>query len=179
MVVEIGDVSASGGDRIESHTVVWTAGVGGPSELEKWGLPAARAGRVIVGPDLAVEDMRNVFVVGDSSLPETPVAPMVAQNATQQGTLAAKNVQADLSGRPRAKYKYRDLGNMAVIGRNAAVVHLFGRIAFKGYLAWLLWLALHLAKLIGFRNRVAALLSWAGDYLFRDRVARLITAHDD
>lgn len=162
-------------DRLESKTVVWTAGVGGPADLASWGLPTGRGDRAMVDPELSVAGAANVYVVGDSSQPEEAAAPMVAQNATQQGTLAAQNILAAIAGRDRAAYQYRDLGNMAVIGRNAAVVHLFSKIAFKGYLAWLMWLALHLAKLIGFRNRIAALLSWAGDYLFRDRPARLIT----
>lgn len=104
---------------------------------------------------------------------------MVAQNATQQGVLAAHNILNAIAGRPLATYSYRDLGNMAVIGRNSAVVHLFGRISLRGYVAWVLWLSLHLAKLVGFRNRVAALLSWSGDYLFRDRVARLVISEID
>ena len=173
-VDELG-VDLDGTGRIDSKTVVWTAGVGGPADLAGWGLPTGRGARAVVEPDLSVAGADNVYVVGDSSQPDGVVAPMVAQNATQQGTLAAQNILASIVGTDRNVYRYRDLGNMAVIGRNAAVVHLFGKIAFKGYLAWLMWLALHLAKLIGFRNRIAALLSWAGDYLFRDRVARLIT----
>lgn len=173
--VDAAGVELGSRGRIDCETVVWTAGVGGPAALENWGLPAAESGRVTVRPDLRVVGADNVFVVGDSALPVARDAPMVAQNATQQGTLAARNVVRMTKGETLEKYSYRDLGNMAVIGRNAAVVHLFSRIAFKGYPAWVLWLALHLAKLIGFRNRVAALLSWAGDYLFRDRVARLIT----
>ena len=178
--VSVDGAELDGGDLIQSSTVVWTAGVGGPADLDEWGLPTDRSGRAAVNPDLTVSGHSNVFIVGDGSQPEASDAPMVAQNATQQGTLAARNVLRAVRGEPPETYRYRDLGNMAVIGRNAAVVHLFGRLAFKGYVAWLMWLALHLAKLIGFRNRVAALLSWSGDYLFRDRVARLITdpTHD-
>lgn len=168
-------VTLAGGGRIPAETTVWTAGVGGPDYLREWGFETSKSGRVEVRPDLTVSSAPHIFVVGDSSDPPSAEAPMVAQNATQQGTLAAKNVIRSIAGEPLEDYTYRDLGNMAVIGRNAAVVDLFGRIAFKGYFAWLLWLALHLAKLIGFRNRVAALLSWSGDYLFRDRVARLIS----
>lgn len=162
--------------HIASSTVVWTAGVGGPADLQQWGVPTAENRRAQVDVDLSLSGDPHIYVVGDSSQPDGEESPMVAQNATQQGTLAAKNILRHIAGSDRRAYTYRDLGNMAVIGRNAAVVHLFGKIAFKGYFAWLLWLALHLAKLIGFRNRIAALLSWAGDYLFRDRVARLITA---
>ncbi len=177
--VDEAGVDLAGGARIDSQTVVWTAGVGGPPDLSAWGLPIGRNGRVEVAPDLSVNGSDHVYVVGDSSQPGEVASPMVAQNATQQGTLAAENILRVVAGQVPHAYSYRDLGNMAVIGRNAAVVHLFGKIAFKGYLAWVMWLALHLAKLIGFRNRVAALLSWAGDYLFRDRVARLITSQPD
>ena len=155
-------------------TVVWTAGVGGPASLTQWGLPTRNSDRALVKGTLQVAGHDNVFVVGDGAVPTSGTAPMVAQNATQQGTLAARNVLAHIAGDPMAEYSYRDLGNMAVIGRNAAVVHLFSRFPLKGYPAWVMWLALHLAKLIGFRNRLAALMSWSADYLFRDRVARLI-----
>ncbi len=174
--VDRGGVELGSGERIEAATVVWTAGVGGPDSLSQWGLEVGRSGRAVVRPDLSVAGHEGVFVVGDSSEPTGTGSPTVAQNATQQGTLAAGNVMRAIEGRPLKPYRYRDLGNMAVIGRNAAIVHLFGRIGFKGYPAWLLWLALHLAKLVGFRNRVAAVLSWSGDYLFRDRVARVITS---
>lgn len=172
-------VQLDSSERLAAATVVWTAGVGGPSRLAKWGLDTGAGGRVSVAPDLTVDAAQCVYVVGDSSAPVGAGAPMVAQNATQQGTLAGRNVLRAIAGTTLEEYRYKDLGNMAVIGRNSAVVHLFGRLAFKGYFAWLMWLSLHLAKLIGFRNRVAALLSWAGDYLFRDRVARLIMGGRD
>jgi NADH dehydrogenase len=171
-------VNASGivlgdGTSIDSSTVIWTAGVGGDPTITGWGLPTARAGRVPVLPSLQLEDYAEVFVTGDLAVPLT-VAPMVAQNALQQGTHAARGVVRLLADKAPQPYEYRDLGNMAVIGRNAAIVHLFNRWAFKGFPAWVMWLGVHLFKLIGFRNRTAAVLSWAGDYFFGDRAARLI-----
>ena len=177
--VDADGVQLAAGERLESTTVVWTAGVGGPGALAEWGIATDQAGRAAVLPELNLDGQPDVYVVGDSSQPGGLAAPMVAQNATQQGTLAAKNIVRAIEGRPLEPYRYRDLGNMAVIGRNAAVVHLGGRIAVKGYLAWVMWLSLHLAKLVGFRNRIAAVLSWSGDYLFRDRVARLIMSSPD
>jgi NADH dehydrogenase len=174
--VDGGGVRLVSGERIDAATVVWTAGVGGPAELAQWGLTTGSSGRATVQPDLRLAGFDGVFVVGDASEPIARSSPTVAQNATQQGTLAARNVMRSIAHRPLEQYRYRNLGNMAVIGRNAAIVHLFGRIAFQGYPAWLMWLALHLAKLVGFRNRIAAMLSWSGDYLFRDRVARVITS---
>lgn len=161
------------GTRIETSTIVWAAGVGGPPTLTSWGLPTGRAGRVTVLPTLQVEDHPEIWVTGDAALPEG-TAPMVAQNAMQQGRLAARNIVRVLAGDQPEVYRYRDYGTMAVIGRNAAVAHFGKRWRFTGYIAWLMWLGLHIVKLIGFRNRIAALMSWTGDYLFRDRVARLM-----
>jgi NADH dehydrogenase len=167
-----GIVLASG-DRIASKTVVWAAGVAADADLEHWGLPVGRGGRVDVLPTLHVDGHPEIWVAGDSSLPARS-GPMVAQNAMQQGRLAARNIMNVVEGRDLEEYGYRDYGTMAVIGRNAAVAHFGRRWNFTGYPAWLMWLGLHIVKLIGFRNRLAALMSWTGDYLFRDRVARLI-----
>lgn len=180
---QVAEVKQSGviladGTSLEADTVVWTAGVGGPPDLAAWGLDQRRNGTVATGPDLRPAGCERVFIVGDSSHPEADSAPMVAQNAQQQGALAAKNILRHLAGDRLEPYRYRDLGNMAVIGRNAAVVHLFNRWRFKGFVAWVMWLGLHLLKLVGFRNRVSALLSWSGDYLFADRAARLIVPSD-
>jgi NADH dehydrogenase len=172
--VDAAGVVLGDGSRIDAGTVLWTAGVGGPADLAEWHLETARGNRATVEPTLSLSGDAAVFVAGDAALPDGSFAPMVAQNASQQGTLAARNILRSISGEPLEPYTYRDLGNMAVIGRNAAVVHLFNKIAFTGYLAWIMWLGLHLIKLVGFRNRLAALVSWSGDYLFRDRVARLI-----
>jgi NADH dehydrogenase len=162
-----------GGERLEAATIVWAAGVAGQPDVGAWGLPTGTAGRIPIDPTLRLSDQPAVWVAGDVALPHQPV-PMVAQNAMQQGRLAARNMRHALNGEALEEYRYRDYGMMAVIGRNSAVAHFGGKWRFRGYTAWLMWLGLHLIKLIGFRNRVAALLSWTGDYLFRDRVARLI-----
>ena len=174
-VVAVGaeGVDLEGGERLETATVVWTAGVAGPADLASWGLPTAKGRRVPILPTLQVEGHPEIYVTGDAAFPDTE-APMVAQNAMQQGRLAAANIVRAVHGEPLEGYRYRDYGTMAVIGRNSAVVHFGRRWNFTGFPAWLMWLGLHLFKLIGFRNRIAALLSWTGDYLFRDRVARLI-----
>jgi len=172
--VKEGAVLLTDGTSIATETVVWTAGVGGPPDLASWGLETVRNGTVVVGPDLLLPGSTEIFVVGDGAQPDAESAPMVAQNAQQQGILAAANVLRSVDGRPLDHYRYRDLGNMAVIGRNAAVVHLFSRWKLKGFPAWIMWLTLHLMKLVGFRNRLSALISWSGDYLFADRAARLI-----
>ena len=159
---------------IPSDTVVWTAGVGGSPTYAKWGFPSGPTGTVLVAPSLNLESHPEVFVVGDIAHNAATPTPLVAQNALQQGRHAARAIANILNGRAPDAFQYRDLGNMAVIGKNAAVVHLWNRIAIKGFVAWSIWLVVHLAKLIGFRNRLAALISWTGDYFFSDRVARLI-----
>ena len=164
---------------IPSTTVVWTAGVGGSPTYARWGFPSGPTGTVLVTPALNLESHPDVFVVGDIAHNATTPTPLVAQNALQQGRHAARTIENMLNGQEPDEFQYRDLGNMAVIGKNAAVVHLWNRIAIKGFVAWAIWLVVHLSKLIGFRNRLAALISWTGDYFFSDRVARLIIPGHD
>ena len=99
--------------------------------------------------------------------------PQVAQVALQQGCCAAENVVRLIAGQTPTDFVYKDLGMLAVIGRNAAVAHLWGR-SFTGFAAWALWLVVHVAKLIGFRNRVLVLVNWAWNYTFYRRAVRLI-----
>jgi len=127
-----------------------------------------------VTPTLQVPGHPEIYVVGDLALPEGPgKLPMVAPVAIQQGTLAARNILRALKGRPPLPFRYRDPGTLVTIGRNAAVAHVFGR-AFTGFAAWLLWLGVHLIRLIGMRNRLVVLSGWAWDYLFYERAVRLI-----
>jgi NADH dehydrogenase len=167
-------VDLAGGARVESATVVWVAGVRGESRLQQWNMETGNGQRVVVNPYLQLPKHPEAFVIGDSALLERNNPPLVAPNALQQGVTAARNVLRMIEDKPLEPYRYRDLGGMAVIGRNAAIAHLFNQIPLTGFLAWVVWLGLHLIKLVGFRNRVAAVLSWMGDYLFTDRVARQI-----
>ena len=173
VAVDSNGLDLDDGGRLEAGTVVWAAGIAGEPDVASWGLPTGRAGRIPIEPTLQLSEHPEVWVAGDVALTHQPV-PMVAQNAMQQGRLAASNMVRFINGEALEAYRYRDYGVMAVIGRNSAVAHFGGRWRFRGYPAWLMWLGLHLIKLIGFRNRIAALMSWTGDYLFRDRVARLI-----
>ena len=165
-----------GGFQVPTETVVWTAGVRGGLPPKAWGLPTTRDGRVAALPTLQAREHHNVYVVGDLAYVEAEERPlpMVAPIAIQQGVAAAKNILLQISAGVPVPFRYRDLGTMAVIGRNAAVVHLFGRWAFTGFPAWVTWLGVHLFKLIGFRNRLLVLTSWVWDYLFYERVVRLI-----
>jgi len=166
---------ADGSGEIRGQTVAWTAGVRGAPEAAEWGLPLAPGGRIEVGPTLQVPGHPEVFVVGDLakiSGGDAPL-PMLAQVAMQGGEHAARSIRRLLDGDDPEPFRYRDKGIMAVIGRNAAVARVAGR-GFTGFPAWLLWLGIHLVYLIGFRNRFAALLNWAWDYVFFERVARIL-----
>ncbi|MBC7237909.1 MAG: NAD(P)/FAD-dependent oxidoreductase [Chloroflexi bacterium] len=164
------------GTEIAAYTLFWAAGVRAAPLTET--LPGAkdRVGRLIVRPDLRHPDYDNVFVIGDMAHVEQggKVLPMLAPVAMQEGAYVAAAILAQESGREMAPFRYRDKGQMAIIGRNAAVAHAFG-IQMRGFLAWLAWLALHLYYLIGFRNRLFALLNWAYAYLLLDPKLRLIT----
>lgn len=160
---------------IPTETVVWTAGVKGPDDLESWGLPLGPGGRVRVDPTLRVPGRSHVYVVGDLAYLEEDGAdvPLVAPVAIQQGELAAENAVRELRGEALKAFAFEDPGMLAVIGRNAAVAHVWGR-AFTGFPAWILWLVIHIAKLIGFRNRALVLVNWAWNYVAFARAARLI-----
>jgi NADH dehydrogenase len=154
-----------------------------PSPLGKaLGVPLDRAGRVVVGPDLAIPGHPEVFVAGDmaaarSADTHAPV-PGVAQAGLQMGRYAGRIIAAETCGRlargQRPPFVYRDKGSMAVIGKAKAVAQI-GRFHCGGFLAWLIWGGVHIAFLIGFRNRVQVLLSWFWDWLLNSRDARLIT----
>jgi NADH dehydrogenase len=169
-------VQLNDGEIIPTETVIWTAGVRGAPLAQTWGLPIIRTGQVRVMPTLQVEGYSEVYVIGDlvSVEGEEPPLPMVAPVAIQQGVVAAQNIIRQIDNRPLQPFDYEDIGTMAVIGRNAAVAHLLGRWSFTGFPAWLLWLGVHLLRLIGFRNRLVVLINWAWDYLFYERVIRLV-----
>jgi NADH dehydrogenase len=170
-VVSIGD------ERIEAHTIVWAAGVAAEPISRDLSQELDRAGRVVVNADLSVPGKAGVFVAGDlASFSHQTGKPLpgVAQVAKQQGAQAAANVGRLIAGQPTKPFHYYDPGNMATIGRNAAIAD-FGFLRVSGYLGWLLWLFVHITFLIGFRNRASVLLQWAAAYLTYQRSVRLIT----
>jgi NADH dehydrogenase len=166
-----------GPERVHARTVLWAAGVAGSPLARTLGAPLDRAGRVLVAPDLTLPGHDEVHVIGDLAHVEEDGAlvPGVAPAAIQQGQHAARNILAALEGRPRQPFHYNDKGMLATIGRGAAVARI-GRFKFKGFLAWLLWLFVHIFFLIGFRNRLIVMIQWAWSYITFDRGARLITA---
>jgi NADH dehydrogenase len=168
------------GRVIPTETVVWTAGVGGVSLSQNWDFPTRLNGQVDVLPTLQVADHPNIYIIGDLAHVEQEGIPLmgIATVATQEGEWAGKNILRQIAGVASVPFRYHDPGLMAVTGRNAAVVRL-SRYAFTGFPAWILWLSVHLYRLIGFRNRMFVLVNWALDYIFFDRVVRLITPLPD
>jgi len=164
------------GEVIPARTLVWAAGVRAARLAERLGLPTGRLGRVRVGPTLQLASHPEVFIVGDAADVETQEAPlpMMAPVAMQMAETAADNIGRQLRGAAAGAFRYRDPGQLATIGRNAAVAYIRG-IAFTGFVAWVVWLVVHLIQLIGFRNKLFVLINWAWDYFFYDRAVRLIT----
>jgi len=165
-----------GGALIQTRTVIWAAGVAASELGRTLGTKMDRAGRVVVGEDLAVEGLDNVFVIGDlaSIQSEGRQVPGLAPAAMQEGAHAASNIIRKSRGEPVVAFHYRDRGTLATIGKAAAVGDI-GRLRLSGLLAWLIWLFVHIFFLIGFRNRFLVISEWAWMYLRNDRGARLIT----
>lgn len=168
-------VHVAGGSVIPAETVVWTAGMRGATLADPWGLPIARNGQVLTLPTLQTPDRPEVYIVGDLAYVEQDghPLPMVAPVAIQQGEWVARNIGRQVAGQLPLPFHYRDRGTMVTIGRNVAVTYLAGH-AFTGFAAWALWLGVHIANLIGFRNRLFVLINWAWDYLYSERAVRLI-----
>jgi NADH dehydrogenase len=177
-------VKTNGGteERIGARTVLWAAGVQASPLARSLGVPLDRAGRVEVLPDLSIPGHANIFVVGDLARmlnEDGTQVPGVAQGALQGGAHVAKLIAADVRKpdsrvRPRKRFSYWDKGNMATIGRASAVVAT-KRVAIHGLFAWLMWWAVHIFFLVGFRNRLLVMFSWAWSWLTFKRGARLIT----
>jgi NADH dehydrogenase len=171
-LVDDSGVTLVGGERIETANVLWAAGVKASPLGAGLGVERDRSGRVRVESDLSLPGHREVFVVGDLAV--VPGVPGVAPAAMQMGRHAARGILADLAGEPRTAFHYRNKGSLATIGRARGVAH-FPRLDFSGFPAWFAWLAIHIFYLIGFRNRILVLMSWAWSYLTFRRGARIIT----
>lgn len=199
--IESNEVTLSTGDhvkRVQAHTVLWAAGMkaSGMAQVlaDRTSVELDRAGRVMVEPDLSIEDHPNIFVIGDlahfdyqGGVPLPGVAPV----AMQQGRYVADLIQARVAhnssslrqsmvprnGESVPAFHYRDKGSLAVIGRNAAVAEL-GHLKFAGFPAWLVWVFVHIGYLIEFDNKLMVLIQWMWNYFTRKRGARLITGDD-
>jgi len=177
----VADANPSGvtlrdGEPLPAGTVIWVAGMRAPPLADL--IPTAKGanGRVLVNETLQLPGYPHVFVIGDMAHvggPDTKPHPMMAPVAIQQGGLVAENIRRTLEGQPPKPFRYKNRGVMATIGRRAAVAQVLG-LQVGGFLAWLLWLTVHLVWLIGFRNRLLVLVNWAWNYFTYDRGVRLI-----
>jgi len=169
---------AIGEERLAAATIVWGAGVMASAAAQWLGVAKDRAGRVVVGPDLTVAGYPEISCIGDTACAVDAAGkplPGLAPVAKQQGAYVARRLRAVISGKvaPRP-FRYRGWGTMATIGRRAAVADL-GWVKLDGTLAWLLWSAVHVSFLIGFRNRLVVMLDWLWSYFTFQSGARLIT----
>ncbi len=175
--------SSTGVERWPTRTVLWAAGVQA-SPLARAlsvaaGCAADRAGRLVVERDVSLPGHPNVFVLGDMASytgDDGNPLPGVAPVAIQQGKFVAKLIKARLSGKPLPEFRYWDLGNLATIGKSAAVAQ-FGKVKLSGFIAWVMWLFIHLMKIVNFRNRLLVFMQWGWNYFTSDRSARLITGN--
>ncbi len=188
--VEMIDNGANSAYRIDAACIVWAAGVAasplGHLLAKRTGAETDRAGRVCVDADLSLKDVTSISVIGDLAAAKSYVegrepapVPGVSPAAKQMGRTVAANILLRLAGQPTKPFRYRDYGNLATIGRNAAVVDLdtpMGPFRFSGYFAWLFWLFAHIYFLIGFRNRVVVLIDWAWAYFSFQRHARIVVS---
>jgi NADH:ubiquinone reductase (H+-translocating) len=162
---------------IDTHTLIWTAGVRSAEITDRLGVPQAAGRRIRVGPTLQLPGHPEVFIIGDAAYLEddkgTPL-PMLATVAQQEAKTAAQNIKKILKGEKPKPFHYKDPGLLATIGRNAAVARIWG-LSLSGFIAWVIWVGLHIYRLIGFRNRILVLINWAWDYFFYENQVRLIT----
>ena len=169
-------MSLKGGEVIPTYTVVWAAGVKANALMDTLGVEQASMRRAVVNEFLQLPNRSEVFVIGDAAhfvQGERPL-PMVAPVAIQQADITAKNINNLIRGKDLKKFVYKDVGNMATIGRNEAVVHM-GKFKTHGFIAWSIWSLVHILRLIDFRNRAVVFVKWMWDYLVYERVVRIIT----
>lgn len=171
------------GETIRAANIIWAAGVEAPALTRDLGVETDRAGRLVVETDLSLKEYPAVFVAGDLAHcvdQAGKTVPGVCPAAMQMGKHAAAVILDEVEGKVSRKYpvrrqfRYFDKGNMATIGRSRAIAESMG-MKFEGFIAWLMWLFIHLLFLVGFRNRIAVLMQWFYAYVRYRRGARIIT----
>jgi NADH dehydrogenase len=173
-------VTLSDGTTIACATIIWSAGVRPNDPIGEAPLPRFRNARIEVDPSMRIPGAPGAFAIGDAASPRVGdrELPMLSPPAMQAGRYVAHSIADTVRGLQgeREPFHYVDKGTMATIGRNAGVTHLPGGLEFTGFLGWLTWIFVHIYYLIGFRNRISALSSWAWDYVRHDRPIRIILA---
>ena len=168
-------LTLKGGEVIPTNTVVWGAGVRAIDLMDNLGIEQGSR-RAVVNEYLQVPNHPEAFVIGDAAhfMQDERPLPMIAPVAMQQADVAAKNINNLLKNKELKAFKYKDVGSMATIGRNAAVVQM-GNFKTHGFFAWVIWCFVHVLRLINFRNRAVVFSKWVWDYLVYERVVRIIT----
>ena len=165
------------GTEIKTNTLIWTAGVKASGITSQLGVDVAGSGRVRAEATLQLPVHPEVYVLGDASYIEDgngQPLPMLSTVAIQQGNVGADNILRAIKGVEQKPFHYKDPGLLATVGRHAAVARLWG-ISFSGLIAWMIWVGLHIYRIVGFRNRLVVLIIWAWEYFFYDNQVRLIT----
>lgn len=168
-----------GPETIEAAIVLWAAGVRANALTRTLGAPVDRTGRIVVEKDLRVKGRPDVFVVGDAARldgPDGQPLPGVSPVAMQQARTAARSIRRLLAGKEALPFEYFDKGSLATIGRSRAIA-MVDRMHLSGFLAWMAWLFVHIFYLIGFKNRVVVMITWAWSYLTYKRGARLVVGY--
>jgi NADH dehydrogenase len=175
-------VTLSDGRKILTRTVIWAGGIQASSLASGAGLPQGHGGRVDVQDDLTVAGFPGVYALGDvanTTGPDGKPFPQLGSVALQAGHWAAQNILADMDGKPRTPFRYRDKGIMAMIGRNAAIAEMGKRRReLHGRPAFVSWLGVHVALLSGYRERANATRAWLWDYVSKKRGAALLDRPD-
>jgi NADH dehydrogenase len=179
-IKEVGSdfILLASGETLPSDLTIWAAGVRAPAAAGAWGLPQGRAGRILVEPDLRVGGQDRIFAIGDIAAGGDRPLPQLAQPALQMGRHAARQIRRLADCEPTESFGYHDKGIMATIGRRSAVVQLARGPRFRGTLAWLAWLGLHLVTLLGNRNRISALINLSWRYVSWNHGGGLIVGGD-
>jgi NADH dehydrogenase len=165
-----------GKEKIYASTIIWAAGVKASGLNKQLGVELDSIGRIIVEQDLSLKKNPEVFVAGDQanySYQTGMPLPGIAPVALQQGKFIAKNILREIKGQQRVTFKYFDKGQMATIGRRKAILQI-GKLQLSGFIAWLLWLFIHIYYLMGFKNKIFVLFQWAYSYVTFRKGARLI-----
>jgi len=180
--VHPGHVVLSDGSTIKTRCVIWGAGLRAAALAGGSGLPKGRGGRISVEPDLSVEEFPGVYAVGDLANMtgnNGGLLPQLGSVAQQSGRWAARNILADIAGKPRSSFHYHDKGIMAMIGKNAAIAEIGERRhELEGAIAYTMWLGIHIALLSGLRVKVETFVDWVGDYFSKGRGPQLIDRSD-
>jgi NADH dehydrogenase len=170
-------IQLADGQVINTHTVIWTAGVEAAPARNLLDIEPGPGGRIPVTSRMEVAGFDGVYAIGDMAFLEDPQGnayPMMIPVAKQQGILVATNILRQLKGLEPREFHYLDRGVMATIGRRRAVAWIYNRVQLRGFIAWLAWLGLHLLTLMGFRNQLNVLINWIWNYFTYDRSVRII-----